>query len=517
MLPDPPKGQKLIKAVKASLSFLDVAPDIAMMTIFAYMYRTALGDVDHGLHLEGATGIGKTEIGAIAQSHWGASLNSRNLPGSWSSTANALEELCFIAKDALVIIDDFAPTGTSADVQRLQGKADRIFRSLGNWSARGRLRPDATLKASRPPRCGVISTGEDVPKGQSLRARLSVIHIREGDVDWDLLSRLQRDAEKGHFAQAMSGYIQWLAQRYATLRSEFKSRVAEIRGERGDPEKHRRTSDIEAQLLVAMGHFLDFAQEVGAVHADERERLWQRAFRAIRELADSQVDQRSDSEPAQRFISLVSSAISTQRVHVANQWGGPPDDPSSWGWRRVASNLQVQDENADLWLPQGKLIGWLDGEELYLDPNSAFAEVQRLARQQDEPMTVTLQSLGRRLDERGLLASTERRGNKRSMKVRRTLQGQRISVFHIQTASIRVQGGAQVAQSAVDASISPSTAGQLMVNATDANDQGAQLSSPLSRDADLIGQLGQPDIQGEDNNDDPWDDYFDSEVSDETG
>ena len=132
-------------------------------------------------------------------------------------------------------------------------------------------------------------------------------------------------------------------------------------------------------------------------------------------------------------------------------------------------------------------------------------------------MTVTLQSLGRRLDERGLLASTERRGNKRSMKVRRTLQGQRISVFHIKAASIRVQGVAQVVQSAVDASISPSTAGQLMVNATDANDQGAQLSSPLSRDADLIGQLGQPDIQGEDNNDDPWDDYFDSEVSDETG
>ena len=129
-------------------------------------------------------------------------------------------------------------------------------------------------------------------------------------------------------------------------------------------------------------------------------------------------------------------------------------------------------------------------------------------------MAATLQSLGRRLDERGLLASTERQGNKKSLKVRRTLQGQRISVFHIKADSLRVQ---EVAQSALDASMNPSTAGQLKKNSTDASGQVAQPSSPLSRDAELIGQLGQPDIQGEDNNDDPWDDYIDSEVSDEIG
>ena len=487
-----------------------------MMTIFAYIDRTALGDVDHGLHLEGSTGIGKTEIVAIAQSHWGASLNSRNLPGSWSSTANALEELCFIAKDALVVIDDFTPTGTSADMQRLQGKADRIFRSLGNWSARGRLRQDATLKASRPPRCGVISTGEDVPKGQSLRARISVINFHQGDVDWNLLSSLQRDAEEGNLAQAMSGYIQWLAPRYEALRTAFKFRVSEIRDGQSDRERHKRTSDIEAQLIAAMGIFLDFAREIGALGVEGRKQLGQRAFRAIRELADSQAEHQSDGEPARRFISLVSSAISTGRVHVANLLGRPPDDPSSWGWQQTATSLQVQDENLELWLPQGQLIGWLDGEDLYLEADSAFAEVQRLARQQDEPMAVTLQTLGRRLHELGLLASTERRGKSISLKVRRTIQGQRISVYHIKADTLRAEVVAQHAQSAVDASINPSTAGHLKNNSTGANDEVAQPSSPLSRDSELIGQLGQPEIQEEDNNDDPWDGYFDSEVSDET-
>ena len=37
--------------------------------------------------------------------------------GAWSSTANSLEALAFHAKDALLVIDDFAPQGSGTDVQ----------------------------------------------------------------------------------------------------------------------------------------------------------------------------------------------------------------------------------------------------------------------------------------------------------------------------------------------------------------------------------------------------------------
>ena len=39
---------------------------------------------------------------------------------------HALEGLAFVAKDVLMVIDDFAPCGSSYDIQRFHREADRI-------------------------------------------------------------------------------------------------------------------------------------------------------------------------------------------------------------------------------------------------------------------------------------------------------------------------------------------------------------------------------------------------------
>ena len=44
------------------------------------------------------------------------------------------EQLAFYAKDALIVIDDFAPQGNIAEVSRYHAAADRIFRAAGNHS-----------------------------------------------------------------------------------------------------------------------------------------------------------------------------------------------------------------------------------------------------------------------------------------------------------------------------------------------------------------------------------------------
>src|SRR6185436_13476176 len=111
-------------------------------------------------------------LAALAQQHYGAGMDSRHLPASWSSTGNSLEGLAFAAADALLVVDDFAPGGTTADVARMHREADRLLRAQGNRSGRMRMRADATLRPPKPPRGIILSTGEDVPRGQSLRARL---------------------------------------------------------------------------------------------------------------------------------------------------------------------------------------------------------------------------------------------------------------------------------------------------------------------------------------------------------
>jgi hypothetical protein len=78
----------------------------------------------------------------------------------WLSTDNALETLTFFAKDAILVVDDFCPTGSQHDVQAMHRKADRLFRGQGNTAGRGRLSRDGTPWATRPPRgmlcCSVL-------------------------------------------------------------------------------------------------------------------------------------------------------------------------------------------------------------------------------------------------------------------------------------------------------------------------------------------------------------------------
>src|SRR5262249_55558808 len=154
---------------------------------------------------------------ALAQQHAGPGLDAKHLPANWSSTANALESLAFSARHALLVVDDFCPAGNAADVQRYHREADRLFRGQGNRSGRQRLRPDGTPKAARPPRGVILSTGEDVPRGHSLRARMFVVEVGRSDVNPGRLTECQREAAAGTYASAASAYIRWLAERFDSV------------------------------------------------------------------------------------------------------------------------------------------------------------------------------------------------------------------------------------------------------------------------------------------------------------
>jgi len=135
-LPVPPRGPALIKAIRASLAFLESGPDRLTIPIYAAMVRAVLATADFSLHLAGPTGAGKTALALLAQQHFGAAMDAERLPASWFSTGNALEGLAFLIKDALLLVDDFAPTGSQADIQRFHRDADRVLRASANNTGR---------------------------------------------------------------------------------------------------------------------------------------------------------------------------------------------------------------------------------------------------------------------------------------------------------------------------------------------------------------------------------------------
>ena len=422
-LPAPPEGPALREAVRASLRLLGVADLSITAPVFSATYRSAITTASFSIFLAGPTQAGKTTLGALGQQHFGPMMDAENLPASWSSTANALEGTAFAAKDALLVVDDFSPSGTAYDVQRLHRDADRLLRAQGNRSGRQRMGPDGQLRPVRPPRGLILSTGEDVPRGQSLRARNLIIETGPNDLDWDLVTQCQEDASAGRYASAMSGFVRWLAGSLEATQRRLEERSNALRTEASIGSGYRRTPSIVASLGAGLEIFLDFAQDCGAITKKESQSLWNACWQALHEAAQQQVEQQRDAEPTRRFRELLTGALASGHAYVEDADEVQPPNPGAWGWTR----------RNDGWVPRGDRIGWVQGDELYLEPRAAYAASQKMARDSGEVLEFSARTIRKRLSERGLLRSTSERGGQRHLTVRKVLSGKRREVLHVAT------------------------------------------------------------------------------------
>jgi hypothetical protein len=422
VLPDPVTGEDLARAVNASLRLLDLAPPEIAYPMLAAAYRAPLGEavpLDLSVHVAGPTGAFKTELTAITQAHYGSGFNGRSLPGNWSSTENTLEKQAFLVKDAVFTADDFAPTGTTADIARLHRTADRLLRAQGNRSGRGRMRPDGSLRPQYYPRGIILSSGEDTPRGQSLRARMVVSEVSPGDVDLNVLTGMQQAAAEGLLASAMSGYVAYLASRMGELKENLPVRQKELRAV--GLGAHARTPDVVASLALGLETFLQFATEVGAVTKSEAGETWEAGWKALVDAATAQAEHQASEEPTQQFRELLEAAIGGGDAHLADaRTDEKPENPGRWGWRY----------GLDEWRPRGKKIGWVAADgSLLLEPGVAFGTAQRTARDQGLALQVNPRTMWKRMAEKGLLASRDvARG--RNM-TRATIDGNRKTVIHL--------------------------------------------------------------------------------------
>lgn len=95
-------------------------------------------------------------------------MDAAHLPGHFASTANALESLAFHAKDALLVIDDFAATGRHGD-DGLQSVAERLFRSMGNQQGRSRSVGNGRRRKLAHPRSLACNRRTGSPGGEHPR------------------------------------------------------------------------------------------------------------------------------------------------------------------------------------------------------------------------------------------------------------------------------------------------------------------------------------------------------------
>jgi hypothetical protein len=225
----------------------------------------------------------------------------------------------------------------------------------------------------------------------------------------------------------MSAYLQWLAADFDRLQEELPDLHREYRTMARErlPHLHDRTPEIVASLFVGLSVFATFAGEVGFFTGQEGDEFLERGLAAIMEAAQAQSQHQASEDVVNRFLRLLAATISSGRAHFASAKSvGEPRDSEKWGWRRTAYQGD--------YLPRGNCIGWVDDQYVYLDPDSAFAEVQKLAQSQGSACLINQNTLWKRLFERGLLASTDPGRNT----VRKTFNGKRGHVIHLTKASL---------------------------------------------------------------------------------
>jgi hypothetical protein len=435
-LPLPPQGEELVTAVKTSLGLFDgLAPDRAMMPAYSLLLRAVLpGSTISGCFV-GSSGERKTELASLIQRHFGATMHSRNLPANWYSTANSIEGILFCAKDAVVVVDDFCPRGNRGDIDRYHKNVEQVFRSIANHSARNRMRADTSLRPPKPPRGIVISTAEDFPRGVSLLARVVLIEIGKGVVNLDRLTRCQQAAESGIYAQALAGYLAWLAPRIDEAVVWLKDQTIPRRGQIASKihrDSHPQTATITAELLLATELFLRFALEIGAVTGDALGELRRRWTEALVANASAQREFQTQADPARLYLDLIKAILVSGRGHLAAPGGGEPANPLIWGWKSE-SVRGPGGEPALVYRACGRCIGWVDQDNIYLHPTAAYAEVQALAQTEGESFATSRVKLHKLLHEDGWLQSTERDGR---LTVRRTICSEEIHVLHLATKGL---------------------------------------------------------------------------------
>jgi len=402
-LSEPLHGSDLAAAFRSSLRMLDLGPGAVTAPVWLSAFRAVVDECPFSIHISGTMSQGKTELASIAAGHFGTGLGAKTPLEAWESTPSALERTLFLAKDALGVVDDFRPGESSQARQEMSRKADRILRGAYNRASRSRLSSDArTQKDAYWARGLILSTGEDLPDGESLKSRVLMLEWPAGAMRWDILSGLQADRERGLHAGLMAAFIQWQAQdreRVLKLRREAHAEACRRLRESGE---NNRTGDIAADLWSVWPVLATFAREHDLVSMVELESLGQRLWASILAMSGAQAAIISEANPVERFKEGLTSFLASGRGHFANGELGdfPPEWHSRCGW---------QDSE-----PKGIRLGYLAPRkgEVWLIPAVTHQESNRVV-----PLGVGERALWKRLQEAGWLV-LERPGRN---KARRSL------------------------------------------------------------------------------------------------
>ena len=397
-LPEQPSN--IEDTLHRSLALLDTTDDEITIPLLAAMYLAPLCEIlqlDFSLFLVGKSGSLKSTLAALFLCHYGDVPDKTALPASWESTDNALERRLSTLKDVPCVIDDYAP-GSDAYAQRKQAqRAARILRSVGNRSGRSRLRSDLSERPEYIPRGLLISTGEDLPPGQSILARTLTLPVEKKLIDMAALTEAQETAET--LPHALAAYIEWLEPQLGELGKTLPKQWHKHRTSFEESRSHLRLPETLAHLALGIDLLTAFAADRGILKEPEIEQLASRTLTALTSLGLKHGQRVQEEDAAEIFLRTLKAMLAQ-------------------GTATLISKTALPDGNG--------VVGWSDGTHALLIPEAARQAVARYLRESDNHFPYSARALNEALEARGVLTKDAQGKLSRLVKIhgktRRVLQ-----------------------------------------------------------------------------------------------
>lgn len=416
-------------AFDLSLQLLELTDKSITWPLWIATMRPLYGPADYAVHVAGRTGSYKSELTSLCQSHYG-NFDARNLPGSWSSTANALEAQAYRAKDAVFVIDDFVPYGTAYQVRQYQKNADQLIRGQGNQAGRARLTDVSKLQTTMFPRGLILSTGEDTPTGHSIRARMLILEMAPRNVDLKLLTACQRHRQTN--VNCIAYQIQWIAAAGRdNVTAELKRRKLDLMPKYAKIG-HSRTPAMLSDLIATLQLLLNQGIAAKIWTKAKATSMFQEAEAALVEAAKSQSEHLETTDPVEAFRATLRTLLDSGQCHVRGIDGGVPNDPEELGWTKKETLGQIPTYTAN-----GPKIAWFDvrTNEVLLNPDTAINAVMKASRGQ---IPLTKATLIKRIKDAGLLTRVDPGRQRNSIRV--TCEGRVRGVLAIDRTDLLQDG-----------------------------------------------------------------------------
>lgn len=211
------------------------APPSVMYPAIAYCFQTASAAIYRELGIEpsfvlyliGRTGSGKTCLAKIFLNFFGRFDYSTPSTAGFMDTLNSIEKKLSVCDGIHLLIDDRIPTPNAYLKAQMKQVEQGVLRLIGDRSARGRSNADGSLRVNYTAKTGCIVTAEDGFSNvtESGIARAFSVHLKPGDINLDLLTFLQENADR--LNMIMTDYIQWILNKW----DELKDKIYDMREE----------------------------------------------------------------------------------------------------------------------------------------------------------------------------------------------------------------------------------------------------------------------------------------------